>query len=406
MAEQSFNRLFAAAAFGRDAGADPGLRAHRALRFVSPIDRDELTGKVQRSRGAQDGGSGGGGGAPNFSKQLDTRLGLSRRFGGRSVGASAGGAFDARQRAVVKVHYFGHGGGGAAALRAHARYVAREAASRGDDAADGKLMAPAHEGRDEEERARAHARYLTRDGSSERTVFYDATSDGVDGGGHAARWARDDRRHFRMILAPENGAELRDLRPYVREVMSRAEAALGTRLEWVAVDHWDTDNPHTHVILRGRRHDGRDLIIPREYVQHGFRNAARDAATERLGFRGRDDERRALEREVRAHRPTRLDGLIEGQASEDGALRVAALSAPNGDAATTNALKARARELERLGLAREEGRGLLRLEPGWRDQLNAMELHLDIRKRLVQERALREARAREGGFRDLGRGVE
>ncbi len=396
MAEQSFNRLFAAAAFARDAGANPGMRAHRALRLDRPQNRDELTGKVQRSRAAQSGR-----GAPNLSKQLDTRLGLSRRFGGRGASASTGATFDARQRAVVKVHYFGHGGGGAAALRAHARYVAREAASRGDE-----LIEPAHEGRDDEDRARAHARYLTREGSAERSVFYDAIGDGVDGAGRAARWAHDDRRHFRMILAPENGAELKDLRPYAREVMSRAEAALGTRLEWVAVDHWDTDNPHTHVILRGRRHDGRDLIIPREYVSHGFRNAARDAATERLGFRGRDDERRALEREVRAHRPTRLDGLIEGQASEDGGLRLSQLTAPNGDAAMTNALKARARELERLGLAHEESRGLLRLAPGWRDQLSAMELHLDIRKRLVQERTLREARARAVGFKDLGRGVD
>src|SRR6185312_17565337 len=100
---------------------------------------------------------------------------------------------------------------------------------------------------------------------------------------------------------------LGELRDYTREVMRRAEIALSSRLQWVAVDHWDTDNPHTHVVLRGVRGDGRDLIIPRGFVQHGFRSIARDVATERLGNRTRDDERLALLREVRAHRPTRLD---------------------------------------------------------------------------------------------------
>ncbi|MBY0421228.1 MAG: hypothetical protein K2Q06_02915, partial [Parvularculaceae bacterium] len=44
--------------------------------------------------------------------------------------------FDARQRVVVKVHYFSHAGGGGGALKAHARYVARDAAGR-DDLEDG-----------------------------------------------------------------------------------------------------------------------------------------------------------------------------------------------------------------------------------------------------------------------------
>ena len=40
---------------------------------------------------------------------------------------------------------------------------------------------------------------------------------------------------------------------------------LETRLDWVAVDHWDTDNPHTHIVLRGHAGNGRgkdqDLVI-------------------------------------------------------------------------------------------------------------------------------------------------
>jgi hypothetical protein len=235
--------------------------------------------------------------------------------------------YDPRQRASVKVLYCGHGGGGAMALRVHARYVARDAAARAPDTdlsiGDPRAESDGAAERSAEAQAHAHGRYLSRGAAAERSVFYDALADGVDGGSRAAEWAKDDRRHFRLILSPENGTRLGDLKGYTREIMARAEAALGTRLQWVAVDHWDTDNPHTHIILRGRHEDGRDLVLPREYVSHGFRNVARDVATERLGPRTRDDARLALQNEVRAHRPSRLYQIIAPQIGEDGTVRIA-----------------------------------------------------------------------------------
>ncbi|MFT3727885.1 MAG: hypothetical protein QM759_08695 [Terricaulis sp.] len=272
----------------------------------------------------------------------------------------------------MKVHYFGHGGGGGgAALRAHARYVAREAAAL--DPGDGNLA----------DEPKSHAAYLNRGG---RARFYDGASDDVDGAGLAAAWARSDQRHFRIILAPEGGAELGDLRAYTREVMARAAAALDAPITWVAVDHWDTDNPHTHIILRGRAASGRNLILPRDFVKAGMRELARDIATERLGARTPDDARRALQREARAHRLTRLDALLAQRLDDDGRLRLSGVRSSNG-ADVENALKTRARELQRLGLAHEVRRNVLHFTDDWRDRLRAMEAHLDIRKRLVNERA-------------------
>src|SRR3546814_4348438 len=63
------------------------------------------------------------------------------------------------------------------------------------------------------------------------------------------------------------------------------EADLGTPLDWVAVDHWNTDNPHTHLIVRGRDDTGKDLIIAGDYIAHGFRHRAAELATEWLGPR-------------------------------------------------------------------------------------------------------------------------
>src|SRR5262249_40550282 len=161
-----------------------------------------------------------------------------------------------------------HAGGGAAALKAHARYVARDAASRDEpeqepDARSRGEREAAPE-REAEARARAHAAYLSREGEAERSIFYDARADGVDGAERAAAWANSDKRHFRVVLSAEHGERLRDLPAYTREVMARADAALGTKLQWIAVDHHDTDNPHTHIVIRGRRANGQDLILPKD----------------------------------------------------------------------------------------------------------------------------------------------
>lgn len=109
----------------------------------------------------------------------------------------------------------------------------------------------------------AHLRYIAREGIShdgQPTQPYGPETDAADRQDFAAA-GREDRHQFRFIIAPEDGVELADLRDYTRELMSAMEQDLGTKLEWIAVDHWDTENPHTHVVLRGKDDRGKDLII-------------------------------------------------------------------------------------------------------------------------------------------------
>ncbi len=398
METQSISRLFRAGKLKRDMFGAEVFRPGKSLSIARDLNADIIAGRLDgRAK------SGGGATRAGYGKKLHSLIGSSRKAARSTSPQGASATYDPRQRAIVKIHYFSHAGGGGAALRAHARYVARDAAAARSpslpDASEAEVAGS------EESKARAHADYLKRD---THTAFYDRSSIDVDGGERAASWAQTDRRHFRLILAPENGTKLGDLKDYTREVMRRAEAALGTKLEWVAVDHWDTGNPHTHIILRGVRDDGRDLIIPREFIQHGFRSAARDVATERLGNRTRQDNRLALHREVRAHRHTRLDQWIGDQLDKDGKVRIADLRSPSGDAAATDAMKARAHELRRLGLATEVKRNVLQFAPNWREGLKALELHLDIRKSLMQTRAIEAARARQSGrsISTLLRGVD
>src|SRR3546814_13576146 len=67
-----------------------------------------------------------------------------------------------------------------------------------------------------------------------------------------------------------------DLRAFTRELMDDVARDLGTDLDWVAVDHWNTDNPHIHVLLRGKADDGTDLVIDRDYIREGIRGRAEE----------------------------------------------------------------------------------------------------------------------------------
>jgi hypothetical protein len=142
-----------------------------------------------------------------------------------------------------------------------------------------------------------HVAYLkregvTRDGADAR--MFDVKS--ADSKAFAER-CEDDRHHFRFTVSPEDATEMADLRTFTRELMADAERDLDTRLEWIAVDHWNTDNPHVRVLVRGRDDDGRDLVISRDYISRGFRARAEERVTLELGPRSEQEIRFALEKE-------------------------------------------------------------------------------------------------------------
>ncbi|MBA3067829.1 MAG: hypothetical protein FP825_05025 [Hyphomonas sp.] len=396
MSARSLDQLLAASLLASTAnrGDTFGMRGQRQ---VSRSDKELLEGEIGRGRRA--------GPSDGWARPPSGRAGRAGEAGHKGSGPGAGPAPDIRQQAVIKIHYFNHSGGGGGALAAHARYVARDAA-RPEDRDVPVAETPLSEEREAaQSEARAHADYLAR-GERERHAFYDRDHEGVDGGARAAEWAMSDKRHFRIILSAEQGDEIQDLPAYTREVMARAEVQLGSRLSWVAADHHDTGHAHTHIILRGRRANGQDLVLPKDLIRHGFRNIARDVATEWLGARTRDQAREALRREVIRHAPTRLDRMIADQLPEEGSVRISRLAAPDGDRAVTRALRARARELAGMRLAAETKRGVLTFEPDWQDRLKAMELHLDIRKRLLEQQRLQREAQERSRARSAGKGLE
>lgn len=210
-----------------------------------------------------------------------------------------------------------------------------------------------------------HIAYLERDGvnrTGRDASIFDAEGDAADRGEFAAR-CEGDRHHFRFIVSPEDAAEMGDLRTYTRALMKDMARDLGTSLDWVAVDHWNTDNPHIHILVRGVADDGSDLVIDRGYVSEGLRFRAEERVTLELGVRSEREMSLAIEREVEAERWTSLDRQIERATAEAGGL-LDLRPAADGDQTSDRLLRGRAATLERLGLAERVGPALWMVDPG------------------------------------------
>lgn len=244
------------------------------------------------------------------------------RFGrGQRAAVQANRLLTARSRgAVIKARVVRHGGR-AAPLATHLGYLRREG--------------------------------VTRDG--EKARLFGPGGDDVDPKEFAER-CEDDRHHFRFIVSPDDALEMSDLRSFTRELVGQMEKDLGTRLDWAAVDHWNTEHPHVHLIVRGVRDDGENLVISRDYIKEGMRDRARDLITQELGPRTDHDIRRSLERQIEAERWTNLDRQLARDGYRTGVVDLA--PHPDRQPDEFHALKVgRLRKLETLGLADEIGPG-------------------------------------------------
>ena len=271
--------------------------------------------------------------SPNGTGKFVSFAGRVRRAAQNSSRASSGRvkstASSSEQmfsrRAIVKVNLVKMGGQGYAAQKLHLDYIQRDSAAREGD--KGTLFS-----RDE--------------------VFADT--------GEFQERGKDDRHQFRIIVSPEDGKEIGDLRSYTRNLMSQMERDLETRLDWVAANHYDTANPHTHIVIRGVKDDGKNLIIPREYISHGMRDAAEHLATLELGPLAQIDVAKKLALEVHKERFTELDrDLLDKSVNQ-----IVDVSAKLSEGMNWQRRfeKGRVKTLAKLGLAEKVGFGTWRLD--------------------------------------------
>lgn len=224
-----------------------------------------------------------------------------------------------------------------------------------------------------------HLRYISRDDAmrpEDRGQVFNGESDAVDRDAFADA-ASEDRHHFRVIVSPEDGAEFRDMKPFVRDLVADMETDLGTRLDWVAAIHDNTDYPHAHIVIRGRRDDGRDLVMPRAYISHGIRERAETLATLELGPQTELERDAKLFRQTGAQHLTQIDRALARQMSAGG--EVDLQSMPAGYRGLN---MARLRTLERFGLASRRSGTIWRMSEGFDVTLKELGERADIIKQI------------------------
>ena len=229
----------------------------------------------------------------------------------------------------------------------------------------------------------AHLGYLRREGvtrDGEKARLFGPETDDADPKAFAER-GEDDRHHFRFIVSPDDAVEMADLKGFTRDLMSQVEKDLGTKLDWVAIDHWNTEHPHVHVIIRGRADDDQDLVIDRDYIKQGMRDRAQDLITQELGPRTDQEIRHTLERQIDSERWTNFDRQLSRDAYRTGVID----TAPHADQQPDefHALKVgRLRKLESLGLANQVGPGQWALSENAEATLRDLGERGDIIKRI------------------------
>lgn len=250
---------------------------------------------------------------------------------------------------MVKARYVSMAGPGVKAARAHLAYIERDGVEQ--DGSRGRMFGP--------------------DGDLQRAEFGKA----IEG----------EKRQFRFIVAPEDGNEL-DLRDYTQRLVERMEKDLGRELRWAAVCHYNTDNPHVHLVVRGVDTDGREVRIDRTYLSQSMRMRAQELATMELGPRDELDVRRQLDREVALERLTTVDRQLGALVSPERTVRIADIAvASDGRRISRPHALGRLEVLERLQLARRVSPNTWQLEDGWQQTLQRLGERGDIIKRMHRE---------------------
>jgi type IV secretory pathway VirD2 relaxase len=237
-----------------------------------------------------------------------------------------------------------------------------------------------HAGVDVESQAiAAHLRYLQREGvttDGQHGQAYSGEDDRADTRAFADRGLKD-RHQFRFIVAAEDGVELGDLKPFTRQLVRQMEQDLETALDWVAVDHFNTGQPHTHVVVRGVTGEGKILYIAGDYIAHGIRARASDLVTRQLGRQTELEVQQKLGREIGLDRFTRIDRTLLSEA-KDG--RVDLRISPGQSylvRANRHLLIARLQKLEAMELAGPVEPGVWQLSPRLEPALRRLGQRID-----------------------------
>lgn len=171
----------------------------------------------------------------------------------------------------------------------------------------------------------SHGRYLQREGAQkeqEKGIGFDEKNENINIADKLNQWQEaGDPRFWKVIISPDLGHKI-DLKTHVKELMKQVERDFSTKLEWVAIDHYNTTQHHAHIVIRGRDKAGKDFEIDPSYIKNGFRLRSREVATKEIGHRLERDVLEKRERVIEAKHITEIDRDINKQLDKNSIIRL------------------------------------------------------------------------------------
>lgn len=118
---------------------------------------------------------------------------------------------------------------------------------------------------------------------------------------------------------PEREAREEMLRQLARSTMAAAEKDWGTKVQWLAASHFDTQKLHAHVFLRAKNEEGNPMRIDPDYIREGFRIRASQWATRKIGeFRTEQEIREGAEKSKTIRQEIQAGRLLIEEAQRAG----------------------------------------------------------------------------------------
>jgi type IV secretory pathway VirD2 relaxase len=249
----------------------------------------------------------------------------------------------------------------------------------------------------------AHVRYLDREKANQDIGFFSELAEDIPRADVLERvkeW-ENDPRVWKFSVSPENSAEL-DMKEHTKKFMLSLEKQIGRKLEWYAVEHTNTDNGHTHLLVRGVDRKNKQYMLAPGLV-YKLHELSAEIATQDLGYRTEREVIGAREKSIHAERFTELDReLIKLADKEQREVDLSQFETERARGHTVEGTRdiqrqyfARLKVLQTMGLAErvpdnEVPKGkptgyLWRLSPAMEPALRQYQLTHDIAKRLHRD---------------------
>lgn len=196
--------------------------------------------------------------------------------------------------------------------------------------------------------------------------------------------------NFRFIISPEDGDKL-ELKEFTRNLIKAIEKDLGTQLSWVASCHYDTNEPHVHLVVDGKNDIGKKLLMTRDYISRGIRNRASEIINNKLGLQSDDEITKRLEISAVRSNKSELDVVIKNNIKDD-CINLKSLDNKDSEIIRPQILERRLNYLASKGLAFNQGEQSWRIKENYLDDLRALGRTSSIIERLSRKLAVNKDR--------------